>query len=197
MNAAIYGGKGLALDSLGRYADAVKMYDRAIKFDPTSGALYGSKGLALRKLGRYEDAIKMYDRAIELDPKSADAYGNKGYVLIYLKRYDDAVESLSKAITLNDKSPAQHNNMALALMKRNRGNDAQKAREISEQVLKEDSKGKSSAYAYANLGKKNEMLALLKRLIAKDTSIAQDVKTDMEFDPYRDDLRFKSIVGDK
>ena len=61
--------KGIALDSQGKYDEAIKAYDEAIRLDPNYADAWNNKGIALDDQGKYDEAIKAYDEAIRLDPK--------------------------------------------------------------------------------------------------------------------------------
>ena len=70
--------KGEILNSIGKYEEAIKCYDKVIdeksryaSYDDWSNA-YALilKGNALSNLGKYEEAIKCYDRALEINPNN-------------------------------------------------------------------------------------------------------------------------------
>ena len=70
--------KGEILNSIGKYEDAIKCYDKVIdeklkyaSYDDWSNA-YALilKGNALSNLGKYEDAIKCYDKSLEINPSN-------------------------------------------------------------------------------------------------------------------------------
>ena len=73
--------KGLALDKLGRYQEAVDSYEKALKIDPGYVKAWNNKGLALDKLGRYQEAVDSYERALSIDPNDATVWHNKGLAL--------------------------------------------------------------------------------------------------------------------
>ena len=68
--------KGLSLQNLGKYKDALECYDQCIAMDEESHswatdlqpALLINKSAVLSELGKYDDAIICYDRAVILDP---------------------------------------------------------------------------------------------------------------------------------
>ena len=58
--------RGIALDELGYYEDAIENYTQAIKIKPTSDA-YQNRALAYLNNKQYSKAIKDYDKALKLD----------------------------------------------------------------------------------------------------------------------------------
>jgi len=122
------------------------------------------------------------------------AYNNKGYLYIYLHKYDEAVDSLAKALAIDGTDRPTRLSMALALQKRNRGDDTRKAREMLDLVLKENGRDLEAIYAYAQLGKKDEFIGLAKGMAGSDPELKERLKTDMEFEPYRNDPEFKAIT---
>ena len=65
--------EGNALSSQGKYDEAIKAYDEAIRLDPNFAKAWNNKGIALYGQGKYDEAIKAYHEAIRLDPKYAEA----------------------------------------------------------------------------------------------------------------------------
>ena len=62
----VWNNKGLALNSLGKYDEAIKCYDKAIEIDPDDADTWNNKGLALNSLGNDDEAKKCYDRSKKL-----------------------------------------------------------------------------------------------------------------------------------
>lgn len=94
--------KGLALRLLGKYDEAIPVYDRAIELDPQDVDNWYYKGLSLLKSGKYEESVKVFDKAIELDPypdsrRSNYAWYHKGLALKALGRNSEAKAAFSKA----------------------------------------------------------------------------------------------------
>ncbi|MHB8280911.1 MAG: tetratricopeptide repeat protein, partial [Candidatus Humimicrobiaceae bacterium] len=56
--------KGLALHRLGKYDEAIKSFNKAIRINPENGRAWISKGGVLDNLGKYDEAIKCCDEAI-------------------------------------------------------------------------------------------------------------------------------------
>jgi tetratricopeptide (TPR) repeat protein len=76
--------KGRALLNLGRYGDAVQVYDQIIDSSPkiqpylTDTAAWIGKGDALQALGRNQDALFAYNKAIETGPNFGNAWKGRG-----------------------------------------------------------------------------------------------------------------------
>ncbi len=64
---------GRTLDNLGRFADADKVFERAIAADPNSGAVYANYGLHWHRQRRYKTAQRYYTRAYNLGERELTA----------------------------------------------------------------------------------------------------------------------------
>ncbi|MFN8451351.1 MAG: tetratricopeptide repeat protein [Anaerolineae bacterium] len=83
--------KGYSLTELGRYAEAVEAYDRAISLQPDYAWAWARKGRTQRLLERYPDALESYDEALRIQPRYAWAWKGRGMVLERLGRVPDAL----------------------------------------------------------------------------------------------------------
>jgi len=193
-NADAYYNKGVAFDNLDRFEEAIVAYDKTIEIAPDYERAYNNKGYVLLKLGRYDEAITSLNKAIELNPKDAFAYSNKGYSLINLARYDDAIDYIKKALVIRPDFRGAKINMALALQKRGGPGDTDNAKAILMNLINENSQDDNAARAYALLGDRDDMLMLVRILIAKKPHLKLTFKSDLEFEAYRDDPEFKDLV---
>lgn len=109
---------GIALRTLGRFAEADVALRQAIRLRPDSASAYINLGIVLRSLGRMDEATKAFRKAIELDPGLAAAHNNLGNLLKAQRQYDDALASLDRAIALDPAYADAHFNRALALAAR-------------------------------------------------------------------------------
>ena len=94
-------GKGVVLNNLGQYDEAIEQYDKVIGIDPNDTYAINNKGTALSDLGQYDEAIELYDKAIGIDPNYTYAITNKGNALSNLSKYDEAIEMYDKALSLD------------------------------------------------------------------------------------------------
>ena len=126
-NAEAWNNKGVALGTLGDYADAINAYDEAIRLEPSFAEAWNNKGIALDSLGNYTDAIRAYDEAIRLKPSFAEAWNNRGIALGTLGDYADAIKSFDEAIRIDPNLALTWNNKGIALDSLGNYTDAIKA----------------------------------------------------------------------
>jgi tetratricopeptide (TPR) repeat protein len=93
--------KGLALDELERYQEAIGYYDRALEIEPDYVNASYNKGLTLDELERYQEAIESYDRVLTIEPNNVEALNNKAAGLYSLARYVEAMQYIDKALEIN------------------------------------------------------------------------------------------------
>jgi tetratricopeptide (TPR) repeat protein len=76
--------KGLVLFELGRYDEAIEVYDQVLKnsssieHSTTKTSAWIGKGDALRAQGKNEDALEAYNKVIEISPIFSNAWHGKG-----------------------------------------------------------------------------------------------------------------------
>lgn len=104
----------------GKFEDAVKMYEKAIKIQPddkvtaflikdTRGRLengdkaYGfySDGYDLYEKGNLDDALKLYKKAVDANPKFADAHFWIARILLEQGKFKQSVEEWDKVLELD------------------------------------------------------------------------------------------------
>ncbi|MCJ7444174.1 MAG: tetratricopeptide repeat protein [Methanotrichaceae archaeon] len=108
--ATLWDDKAHALYDQGKYDEAIRAYDKAIKLDPNHADAWNNKGNAFFNLNKYDKAISAYDKAIGLDPVKARSWFNKGNALKIIGKYNHAIEAYDKALQLDPKlAEALHN----------------------------------------------------------------------------------------
>jgi tetratricopeptide (TPR) repeat protein len=70
--------RGYELDKLGKFQEAIQMYDKALEINPLDMQALYNKGNSLYLLGRFPEALILYDKALEIDPLDGDTLNNKG-----------------------------------------------------------------------------------------------------------------------
>lgn len=93
--------KGVALNQLKLYEDALVASVQAVKLHPTLAIAYNNCGRALQGLGRQEEAILAYRESINLDPENFSAWCGMESCLYHLQQFNKAIEVTDKLINLN------------------------------------------------------------------------------------------------
>src|SRR5262249_50444730 len=88
----------IVLQSLGRSAGALALYDRGLSIDRRYAKALFNRGNALRALGRHDEALDSYDKAIAAAPNYLDAIINRGVVLRDFNRPAEALASFEQAL---------------------------------------------------------------------------------------------------
>ncbi|XP_008783888.1 LOW QUALITY PROTEIN: TPR repeat-containing thioredoxin TTL1-like [Phoenix dactylifera] len=74
----------------GHFADALRLYDRAIAMCPDNAACHSNRAAALTGLKRLVEAVKECEQAVRLDPAYGRAHQRLASLLIRLGQVDDA-----------------------------------------------------------------------------------------------------------
>jgi len=92
--------RGIALNALMRFDEALASYDRAIALRPDFIEALMNRGNTLQELQRFDAALASFDRAIAVRPDHADAHYNRANTLQALARFDEALASFDRALAL-------------------------------------------------------------------------------------------------
>jgi predicted O-linked N-acetylglucosamine transferase (SPINDLY family) len=122
--AQAHNNRGIALQYLRRFDEALASYERALAIDPAYPDALNGRGVALRDLKRYEEALASYGKALSLNPNYAEALNNRGITLIDLKRSGEALASLDQALAIKPDYAEALNNRGIALQGLKRFADA-------------------------------------------------------------------------
>ena len=103
-----YNNKGLILDELEYYEEAIKNFNKGIQIAKNIDYLYTNKGISLSNLGKFKQAIFNFDKSLKIE-KNFDAYFNKAINLKYLNRYEDSISFYKKSLTLKQDVDSYYN----------------------------------------------------------------------------------------
>jgi tetratricopeptide (TPR) repeat protein len=107
-----YDNLGLALDALGRYDEAIKSYEEALRINRARGAHSPwpalNLGLLLTRLGRLEEAEPLFRESAREDPRFAPAPYQLGIVLEKKGQAAEAIAALGQAAGLDPRNPEPH-----------------------------------------------------------------------------------------
>ena len=87
----------------GRFPEALKNINEAIKLNPKFSQLYFNRGVARISCGKLSEAILDFDKVINFNKQYVPAYYNRAYTKYMLKNTKEAIEDLTTAISLDSK----------------------------------------------------------------------------------------------
>jgi tetratricopeptide (TPR) repeat protein len=96
----IYVNQGIENSQAGRYDQALKAFDQALKLKPNDPALITYKGIVYYAKGNNGQAMKLFEEAIKLNPNFGRAYYQRAMILEKQEKFDQAVTDLKKAKNL-------------------------------------------------------------------------------------------------
>ena len=84
----------------GRYDQALKDFNEALKLKPKDPALVTYRGVVYYAKGQNDLAMKDFNQALEIDPKFGKAYYQRGMIYENQQKYAPAATELKKAKSL-------------------------------------------------------------------------------------------------
>lgn len=84
----------------GDFANAIRLYEKAVELNPSDESLWINLSVAYAKLKSYHKAIQCCDKAVALRPGNGDVWMNRGLMLFEQHRFADAAASFEKAFHL-------------------------------------------------------------------------------------------------
>lgn len=87
---------------MGRYAEALGDFDRAIQLSPKNPANYSNRAKANFELGKFAETVSDLDLAIQLNPESPSYYSNRAKANINLGKFQEAQNDYAMALHLYD-----------------------------------------------------------------------------------------------
>ena len=126
--------RGTVLEDLGRFADAIASYDKALTLEPRREAL---ANLWLRRgnayqygLGEYDASLACYDRVLQLQPEQVQGWHHRGNALLYgYHQPESAIDCYRRALDIDPQ---------LALTWRNQGNAFMDMMRYSDAIISYD-----------------------------------------------------------
>ena len=107
--------RGVILDALQRYEEAIKCYERCVEINPVSTESLYSKGYDFYRLGENIKALEIYDEALRINPAESGGWYNKGVVFASMSKTDDALMCFTKSVELDSANYEAWFNKGIAL----------------------------------------------------------------------------------
>ena len=102
------GSLGREMKKLGKFDEAIDLYERALEIWPNSDRGYLNLADALAMTGRTREAIACYGKALELQPDDAAVHFNLAVTLLEDGRRTDAIHHLRRAIEIKPRFAKAH-----------------------------------------------------------------------------------------
>ncbi len=184
-----------ALVTRGRFEEGIAEAERMFQLNPVAYPANLSMVWLHYLARRYDDAIAYCRQWTGLEPKDYRPYSDMAMVYGQMGRYEDAVTALKKSMTLE--GAPQERIAALERAYRESGSKGYwtwRLERIERVGGGYDRYPSSAAIYYARLGEKDKAFAWLERAYEKHDAAMFRLKVEPDWDPLRDDPRFKDIL---
>ncbi len=117
----IHNNLGLAYDRIGKYEEAIRELNEALRLNPDYIEVHNNLGVTYDRMGMPEEAVNEIKEALKLNPDYTEAHCNLGNIYARSGRYEEAAGELQEALRINPELAIAHNNLGniYALQKRN------------------------------------------------------------------------------
>ena len=180
-DAALYNKIGINELQMGRFSDARKDFERAIKTDKELADAHNNLGVIYYLQKKYGAAIKRYEDAIKLRDDSASFYSNLGAAYFSKKDYVKASLTYNQALQLDPEIFERTSHAGVLAQMSSPGDRAH-----FYYVL---------AKLYAKSGITDRSLQYLRRAMEEGYKGINDVYKDTEFAGLRKDPRFTELMA--
>jgi Flp pilus assembly protein TadD len=116
--------RGNRLYGMGRYEEAIRCFDRALRIYPRFARAWAARGVASNALGQYQDAIHAYDESLRLDSRDPAVWHDKGNSLCAIGRLEGALSCFNEALILDPRDARAWNNKGICLASLGRPEEA-------------------------------------------------------------------------
>ena len=118
-NPVVYNNRGIVLNGLKLWEDALASFDLALEKKPDYVDAYINRGNVLQELNRHTEALLSYESAAKFKPDYAVAYLNCGNAMQELMRPEEALANYNKAIAIKPNYAEAYSNRGLILQELN------------------------------------------------------------------------------
>jgi len=119
-----YVNAGLALVSLGRYAEAADMFQTAVRIRPDDAKTYVNLAKTQLSLGNTTAAESSYRQALKINSSDTVVLNNYGNILEQQGKLEEAVNTYKSALSVDSSYAKAHANLAVVFARLNRKNEA-------------------------------------------------------------------------
>lgn len=109
----------------GKFPDAIKEYEEAIKRDPTNAPFRNNLAAAYLKMGLFNDAKREVEKSLDIDKTYVKAWAKKGDIEVFMKEYHKAMESYKCGLQLEPDNRLCRDGLNTVTMKINTSQSAE------------------------------------------------------------------------
>ncbi len=100
-NPANYNNRGMAYNTAGKYAEAIKDFNMAIRIDPKIAYPYNNKAFSLFKLNQTDSALILVEQSLKIKSDNSYALKNRGEILLSMKKAEQACKDFNMAKSMS------------------------------------------------------------------------------------------------
>ena len=116
LSAAAHLERGVQLEEVGRFEDAIAETEKALELDPLLVKAHVNLLILYGRTGNAEKAKEHYAAVVAMDPEQfPEAYYNYGVLLVKENNFGEAEQAFRKAVTLAPSNEAAHSNLGYLL----------------------------------------------------------------------------------
>jgi Flp pilus assembly protein TadD len=173
---------GIAYYESGRYAEAIRSYERAISLNPLHLNSYMNLGVAYAVTGRLDAAIEHFSYVAARDPKNSSAFLNLARAYSDLQRPGESIENFLRAIAANPNSSGAFHGLGTAYARLGRFDEALSAFTRFVQLSPHDPESyRNRGIVYMNMGDVPNALADFQKACSLGSSESCNILRDPRF----------------
>ena len=146
--------RGILKSELGSEAEAIKLFDTALKQNPNLVQAYIRRGRSNRNIKQYQAALQDYNRALEINPQSISAYTGRGVTYELLKQKVLRDKDFDRALQIEPTNSIEYTDLGFIYSDRK---DYQNSIKSNTKAIKLDSNNiraySNRAYVYREIEK--------------------------------------------
>jgi tetratricopeptide (TPR) repeat protein len=177
----------------GRFDEALRMIDKAVKLDPLSPIIYAAKARILWVAHRPEDAIIQCRKALELEGNFAPAFVILGRAYVLEEQYPLAIEAANRYLELSGGKWGRFELAYIAAAAKNQTESDKYLAEASPEAIQRSPCDRAAIPAVA--GNYEEAAHWVEVAIAEGNLAVAWMQVDPRFDNIRKDPRFAKLLA--
>jgi TolB-like protein/Flp pilus assembly protein TadD len=188
-----YGIDHLAM--LGRFDEAARKQEMAIKLDPLSPIMIEGRGYLRLLLREYDEAIRVYSETVTSDPSFYKSYTSMGRIYVQKGMYAKGIELLHKGLTMAGEVPSIFGALGQAYGLSGQRSEANRMlRRLTEMAASRAVPCTCFALVHLGMGDTDAALTWLERGVQRHEASVITLKVHPVYDSLRGESRFEALL---